>query len=726
MERHPLDRAIEDIARIETAYRDLGARLGTVAYLMPVDGPLRYIGPGIEDLLGYPVEEWLSRPGFWREVLHMEDRDRVLGHDAAVAVSGEPWSDEYRLVAADGRTVWVRDEALLVPGEGGRPYWHGVFLDITGQKATEQALQESERRYRALVESIPAIVYLAAPDDDRKTLYVSPQVEAILGYTQREWLEQPDIFMELLHPDDREPVLAAHDLHNETGEPWSMEYRLIAADGRVVWFHDEATLLRDDGGRPLFWQGVRLDITRQKRAEEELRTAHRELERRVQERTAELEEANAFLMLEVEERRRLERELRGAEERYRALVEGLPAVVYLWSVNVGEPKECAYTSPRIEQLLGFTVKEWTAPGFWLTRVHPDDLETVLAASRRSEERGEPFDLEYRYLAKDGRVVWVHDVATLLEPHPDGRPGRFQGVMVDITARKHAEAKAREVEERYRALAEQIPAIAYVWEPHGGPHGTPIVTYTSRRVQEILGFEAHEWLPDPSRSLWASRLHPDDRDRVLAAADRAARTGEPFDQRYRLLAKGGDVVWILDRATLLSRDPQGRPAVFHGVMLDVSEQVRAEERIRQAEARYRTLVERIPAITYVEEVEPGRPDRSRLLFISPQVEQVLGYSPRELLDDPSSYARILHPEDRERVLAENRRTNETGDPFALTYRVLAKDGRVVWLQSQAECARDDGGRPRYWHGVAFDVTALREEQEDLARAADGVPLGRDPA
>ena len=85
---------------------------------------------------------------------------------------------------------------------------------------------------------------MVAPDDDRRTIYVSPQVERALGYRQQEWLAQPDIWTELLHPDDREPTLAAHDLHNETGEPWSREYRLLASDGRPVWFRDVATLVR--------------------------------------------------------------------------------------------------------------------------------------------------------------------------------------------------------------------------------------------------------------------------------------------------------------------------------------------------------------------------------------------------------------------------------------------------------------------------------------------------
>jgi PAS domain S-box-containing protein len=117
-------------------------------------------------------------------------------------------------------------------------------------------------------------------------MYVSRHVETALGYSREEWLGQPDIWMELLHPDDREPTLAAHDLHNETGRPWSREYRLIADDGREVWFRDVATLVRDPDGRPEHWLGVQLDITELKAAEAELRSARDELELRVAERTA--------------------------------------------------------------------------------------------------------------------------------------------------------------------------------------------------------------------------------------------------------------------------------------------------------------------------------------------------------------------------------------------------------------------------------------------------------
>ncbi len=209
-----------------------------------------------------------------------------------------------------------------------------------------------EAKYRALVENLPAVIYQVAPDDDRRTMYMSSHVETALGYSREEWLEQPDIWMELLHPDDREETLAAHDLHNETGRPWSREYRLIASDGRVVWFRDVANLVRDEDGRPLHWLGVQLDITELKQVEKELRQARDGLELRVAARTAELEEANAMMALEIGERRRAEQELKEAEQRYRLLAEQIPAVTYTWETDRPEGMEASYTSPRIEQLLG--------------------------------------------------------------------------------------------------------------------------------------------------------------------------------------------------------------------------------------------------------------------------------------------------------------------------------------------------------------------------------------
>src|SRR5829696_7010843 len=183
----------------------------------------------------------------------------------------------------------------------------GISTDITERKSTEKSLREAEQRYRTLVEQIPAITYIQEPGEPSRTTYISPQYETVLGYSPQESLGDPEHWIKIMHPADRERVLAEDRRTNETGEPFSMEYRQFARDGRVVWVRDEATLVRDENGKPLYWLGVQVDITERRRAEE----AHRE-----------------------------------GEERYRTLVEQIPAVTYIDRAT-NCPDEPIYTSPQI-------------------------------------------------------------------------------------------------------------------------------------------------------------------------------------------------------------------------------------------------------------------------------------------------------------------------------------------------------------------------------------------
>jgi len=130
---------------------------------------------------------------------------------------------------------------------------------------------EVVRRYRTLIEQLPLVVYVDALDSLSSNIFTSRQIEPILGYTVEEWASDPELFSRLLHPDDRESVLAAHVHTHETHEPLSLEYRLIARDGRVVWLRDEGVIVLDEQQRPLYLQGYLLDITREREAEHQLR-----------------------------------------------------------------------------------------------------------------------------------------------------------------------------------------------------------------------------------------------------------------------------------------------------------------------------------------------------------------------------------------------------------------------------------------------------------------------
>ena len=107
--------------------------------------------------------------------------------------------------------------------------------------------------------------------DASSTLYVSPQIEALVGYTPQEWIADPKLWSKTLHPEDRQHVLAQAALTDQTNKPFEMEYRMIARDGRLVWVHDEVILVKDPDGQPQFWQGIMLDITERKQGEEALR-----------------------------------------------------------------------------------------------------------------------------------------------------------------------------------------------------------------------------------------------------------------------------------------------------------------------------------------------------------------------------------------------------------------------------------------------------------------------
>ena len=139
-------------------------------------------------------------------------------------------------------------------------------------RANEEALRESEAKYRTLVERIPAIIYTAAVDESKTRLYVSPQVESILGFTPEEYLANSELWSELIHSDDRQRILGEAEYFYTTGEPFISEYRTFTRDGRTLWLHDEAVMLRDNTGKFQFIQGVRMDITERKLAEEKIKT----------------------------------------------------------------------------------------------------------------------------------------------------------------------------------------------------------------------------------------------------------------------------------------------------------------------------------------------------------------------------------------------------------------------------------------------------------------------
>jgi PAS domain S-box-containing protein len=263
--------------------------------------------------------------------------------------------------------------------------------------------------YKALVEQIPAVVYVDADDESSSALYMSPQVEELLGYTQEEWLEDPDLWIRLLHPEDRERALAEANRTRQTGQPFEEEYRLVSRDGSIVWVHDKA--VRVEVERAAIWQGAMLDITERKQAEEELQRSE-ELFRKT------FESAGVGMAHVTPDGRWLR-------------------------VN---DKLCEISGYPREELLEKTFLELTPP---------EEREASTERVRRmlAGEIG-PYSLERRYVRKNGSRVWVNLSVSLVR-ESSGEPDFLVCVAEEITDCKIAELVSDPLTERELEVLEQI-------------------------------------------------------------------------------------------------------------------------------------------------------------------------------------------------------------------------------------------------------------------------------
>ncbi|MDP9184557.1 MAG: PAS domain-containing protein, partial [Actinomycetota bacterium] len=476
-----------------------------------------YVSDGSRGLLGYTPEAWLDDPAFRTDRLHADDRERIEELFSRLAAEGGAFDETYRMRAADGSWRWLRDlgHATVDPDEG-----ISSIQGLMVPTALAVTVDQPDDRFRSVVEHLNAIVYLEempSADHTGRMLYVSPQVLDLLGFTQEEWMGDPVAWSRQFHPDDRERIQATYERIEHTSEPFHADYRMFARDRSIKWFRDEAIVVRDADGAPMYWQGVMFDITE-----------------------------------EHETRAQLDR----SEERYRTLVEQIPVIVYREAV-IGDAMQVVYINSRVEALLGITPAEWVADSsVWTQAVHPDDRARVEEENRRSEETGGPFVIEYRMIARDGRVVWFRDEA-VLQRDEQGEPAYWQGVMMDITARREAESGLAEAESRYRALVEQLPAIAYI-----DPVDRRGTVYISPQTEAILGYTPEEWYADPD--LWQRLAHPDDRERPVAMGS------EPAASTYRMIAKDGREVWIHDQSRPVY-DETGALVYWQGLLLDVTDQ-----------------------------------------------------------------------------------------------------------------------------------------------------------
>ncbi len=281
-----------------------------------------------------------------------------------------------------------------------------TLQDTTERKRAEEALVQSETKYRTLAEQLPAITYIAALDESSTTLYVSPRIEEILGISPAEYKANPDFWVKHLHPDDRERVIDEVRRCHESGQPFISEYRMISKGGRLVWISDDSVTVRDDRGNPFYLQGVMCDITERKQAE------------------------NA---------------LQKSEEKYRNIFNNAQVGLYRSRFSDGK---MLIVNNRMAEMFGYESTEEAVANYVASEhyVDPGTREKLLGILR---EYGKFTNFEARFTRSDGSIIWIQ-YSGILFPEK----GYFEGVATDITERERVEEELQkrmnELETFYRA------------------------------------------------------------------------------------------------------------------------------------------------------------------------------------------------------------------------------------------------------------------------------------
>jgi PAS domain S-box-containing protein len=322
--------------------------------------------------------------------------------------TGKPQNCELRIIKNDATSFWAHLTATVIEDIDTALINIIVLSDITERKQAEEALHESEKHYRTLVEGTPGIVY--AFSSKRGGVYYSSRTTEILGYSPEQLYAQPMLWHNSIHPDDL-PIVEQSIRNTTTFKPFCIEYRILDSLGNWRWFEDRSTGYHVDG-TDIIMEGLALDITERKLAEEALRSSNSHFQR---------------------------------------IVSTVPAMLYDYILYPDGSNRFIYVSPNCHDILELEDKEILQDMdiFW-KMIHPDDIERLQEEDIAANLLGRTFNVEVRIITKSERMKWVQ-LSSRANPAPPGVPAIWSGYVLDITERKHAEAEKAELEAQNRQL-----------------------------------------------------------------------------------------------------------------------------------------------------------------------------------------------------------------------------------------------------------------------------------
>ncbi|RWB73981.1 MAG: PAS domain S-box protein [Mesorhizobium sp.] len=643
-----------------------------------------YLHPFAQNSLGVTLEELNASLDeghtAWKRLLHPDDYEQIAATWRHCLETGDHFNVEFRFRRVSGIYVWARAAARPAHDSRGRIVgWYGIALDNDVFKKTVAALRGRERELSQLVDMVPVQIRRLTPEGE--PIFFNKRLLDFFGLNDVVQLDRPGMsrmaaaIQSLVHPEDAARLLERLHHSLATGEPHSMKYRMRRADGAYRWVDGRWEPLRDHSGAIVQWYAISIDIDDEMRAQEALRDRERELSQ---------------------------------------LVDMVPS--FLWRLSsTGDP---VFFSKRMVEFLGLDIGEYETPGVSAlaaaiaTVVHPDDVAKLEAALDHSLASGESFSLNYRLRRADGVYRWMSSRAEPMR-NEEGSVVQWYGLSHDIDDQVRAEEALRASKRQLEQMIDAVPVNILSFAPSGK------ITYTSKRYLEKVGSPPTHI--EDFDALARDLAHPEDFPTMFRRASNGFATGQPFVNRFRRREKDGVYRWIEARAQPL-RDADGVIVQWYMASIDIEDEMRAQEALRERERELQQLVDALPV-----HIWSWTPD-GKLAYVNKRSLEDLGISGASFEDFTRVAQELVHPEDAPEVLSTSANCLKTGDSFIMRYRRRWKDGNYRWIEGRCEPLRDRDGTIVHWYQVSIDIddemraqVALRERERSLWQLVETLPV-----
>lgn len=417
-------------ARLSSILNRTHASISCLRCYPDQDYQYEYLSSGCEQVFGFTTAELSANKSLWRS--------RILPQDLAhlelpgQITQAQTVTTEYRFRHKDGQIRWIAN-LVQTEWDAADQTWilTAIDIDITDRKRIESALRSSQKRLAFLLKSSPAVIYTTLPGEGYPITFVSDNVAALTGFTAEDLYHNPRQWKQQIHPEDIAKIQQAGVILPIRGSI-CFEYRFLHRDGHYCWIQDEAVLIRDEADNPIEIIGYCIDVTTRKSAELALQQLNLDLERRIQARTAALQDS---------------------EEKFRQLAENVGKVFWIKD----RQGRLLYISPSYEEIWQRPVEQlYQNSQDWLVALHPED-RTRAGLTSKIFQHQQPEELEYRLLRPNGDVRWIRDRAFPVR-NEQGEFYRIAGIAEDITERKRTEAEHRQAELEIRRSRDLFEAV----------------------------------------------------------------------------------------------------------------------------------------------------------------------------------------------------------------------------------------------------------------------------